>query len=106
MAGSNKVAYDVGDSGEKNGVSWPMRKEVLSQSRLIPAVRSLTSPAVTPYAVVGFPPPKSTDTLAELRAPKILGPVASTPSNVWRKVAPVLPSGDPGNVGNARLGKS
>src|SRR5215831_5534019 len=106
MAGSNTVAYDVGDNGEKKRASCPKLSEVFVQSRLTLAVRKRKRPAVTPYEVVGLPPPKSISTPAEVCAPKTFGPLASIPSIVCRKVAPIPGVGAPGNFGNAMLGRS
>src|SRR5436305_14359100 len=99
MAGSSTVAYEVGDKGEKNRVSWPNDSDVRFQSKVTFAVRSRRSPSVTPKAVVGLPPAKSISASAEVSAPKSLGPVAPMPKIVCRNVAPTPGLGAPGKFG-------
>src|ERR1051325_8628706 len=84
-------ASEVGDNGEKNGVSWPITTDVFFQSRLSRAVRNRPKPAVTPSLVTGKPPKKSNLRSPDVLAPPHCGPKTSRLSSDCRTVAAVLP---------------
>src|SRR5690242_15975450 len=68
-AGRATDAIELGESGEKNGASWPAIKLVFGQFMLTVPVRSRGKPRTTPSGVFGNPPAKSNCRSAFILAP-------------------------------------
>jgi hypothetical protein len=96
----------VGESGAKNGASWPATMEVFFQSKPILAERSRTSPALSPSGADGNPTKKSNFTSPPVLAPFHSGPNTSRLTSDCLTVAPKLPLELPGSLGCATLGTS